>query len=99
MACRISTASQPARLPRPALCDFRRSNPRADSLLKAGRGETDTVRRRAIYRAFQALEQEDPPVMVLYYPREIQAMSAHLSGVPPLGIRDTLRHIETFTLR
>ena len=34
------------------------------------------MRRRAIYRAFQALEQEDPPVMVLYYPREIQAMSA-----------------------
>jgi peptide/nickel transport system substrate-binding protein len=75
------------------------SNPRADSLLKAGRGETDTVRRRAIYRAFQALEQEDPPVMVLYYPREIQAMSARLTGVPALGIRDALRHIETFALR
>jgi peptide/nickel transport system substrate-binding protein len=75
------------------------SNRRADSLLLAGRSETDPVRRRATYLAFQALEQEDPPLLVLYYPREIQAMSRRLSGVPPLGIRDALRHVEAFTFR
>ncbi|HEV8357426.1 MAG TPA: ABC transporter substrate-binding protein [Gemmatimonadales bacterium] len=75
------------------------SNPRADSLLLAGRGETDTVRRRAIYLAFQALEREDPPVLVLYYPREVQAMSSRLSGVPKLGVRDALRHVEAFGFR
>lgn len=75
------------------------SNARADSLLLAGRGETDPTRRRAVYTAFQALEREDPPLLVLYYPREIQAMSARLAGLPPLAIRDALRHVEEFHFR
>jgi peptide/nickel transport system substrate-binding protein len=75
------------------------SNPRADSLLRAGRAETDSARRRAIYGAFQALEREDPPVLVLYYPREIQALNARLAGIPGLGIRDALRHVERFHFR
>jgi peptide/nickel transport system substrate-binding protein len=75
------------------------SNRRADSLLRAGRGETDSLRRRAVYLAFQALEREDPPVLVLFYPRELMAMSARLTGVPRLGIRDALRHVESFGFR
>jgi peptide/nickel transport system substrate-binding protein len=75
------------------------SNREADSLLLAGRGEVDSVRRRAIYRAFQLLERNDPPVLVLYYPREIVAMNARLTGVPNLGIRDALRHAERFGFR
>ena len=74
------------------------SNRAVDSLLEIGRGETDPVRRRAIYHAFQAVEREDPPVLVLYYPREIQAMSDRLGGFPQLGIRDALRHAELFSL-
>jgi peptide/nickel transport system substrate-binding protein len=73
------------------------SNPRADSLLLAGRGETDLVRRRMLYNAFQAVELVDPPVLVLYYPREIQAMTDRLAGFPRLGIRDALRHSERFS--
>jgi peptide/nickel transport system substrate-binding protein len=38
-------------------------------------------------------------VLVLFYPREIQAMSDRLDGVPALGIRDALRHSERFVLR
>lgn len=74
------------------------SNRMADSLLTAGRGETDTLRRRALYDAFQAVELDDPPVLVLYYPREIQAMTSRLAGFPKLGIRDALRHAELFSL-
>ncbi len=74
------------------------SNRVVDSLLSAGRGETDTIRRRAIYHAFQATERADPPVLVLYYPREIQAMTSRLTGFPKLGIRDALRHVERFSL-
>ncbi len=74
------------------------ANATADSLLLAGRRETDPAHRRAIYHAFQALEREDPPVLVLYYPREIQAMTRRLTGLPRLGIRDALRHSETFSL-
>jgi peptide/nickel transport system substrate-binding protein len=36
---------------------------------------------------------------VLFYPREIQAVSSRLVGFPALGIRDALRHSERFALR
>lgn len=69
-------------------------NDRADSLLRAGRATLDPAERHAIYRAFQQVERDDPPVLVLFYPREIQAMSARLHGLPALGIRDALRYSE-----
>lgn len=75
------------------------SNPRADSLLALGRITLDTAQRRAIYHAFQRVEMDDPPVLVLFYPREIQAVSARLEGFPSLGIRDALRHSERFAMR
>jgi peptide/nickel transport system substrate-binding protein len=74
------------------------SNRAADSLLALGRATLDPERRREIYHAFQRLELEDPPVLVLFYPREIQAVSARLQGLPALGIRDALRHSERFRL-
>jgi peptide/nickel transport system substrate-binding protein len=72
----------------------RYSNRRADSLLAAGRATLDTARRREIYHAFQRLQRDDPPVLVLYYPREILAVSERVRGLPALGIRDALRHSE-----
>lgn len=79
--------------------NVRWSNRDADSLLAMGRATLDVPRRQAIYRAFQRVEMADPPVMVLFYPREIQAMSSRLVGFPSLGIRDALRHAERFALR
>lgn len=79
--------------------NVRWSNPRADSLLSLGRTTLDSVQRRAVYHAFQQVEMDDPPVLVLFYPREIQAVSARLDGLPSLGIRDALRHSERFALR
>ncbi|MEZ4587037.1 MAG: ABC transporter substrate-binding protein [Gemmatimonadales bacterium] len=78
--------------------DYGYSNPAADSLLLAGRRAVDPEARAAAYRAFQAVEAEDPPVLVLYYPRELQVHRARLSGIPRLGIRDALRHVERFRL-
>lgn len=74
------------------------SNRAADSLLAAGRATLDPARRREIYHAFQRIERDDPPVLVLYYPREIQAATSRLEGLPSLGIRDALRHSERFRL-
>jgi peptide/nickel transport system substrate-binding protein len=76
--------------------NVRYSNARVDSLLAAGRATTDTARRREIYAAFQAEEMRDPPVLVLFYPREILAVSAALQGMPALGLRDALRWSERF---
>jgi peptide/nickel transport system substrate-binding protein len=76
----------------------RYSNRRADSLLAAGRATLDAERRREIYHAFQRLQRDDPPVLVLYYPREILAVSERVRGLPALGIRDALRHSEKLAL-
>ena len=76
----------------------RYSNRRVDSLLAAGRATLDSARRREIYAAFQREEAADPPVLVLFYPREILAVSARLRGLLPLGLRDALRHSERLAL-
>lgn len=70
----------------------------ADSLLALGRSTLDPEARRAAYLTYQAVEAVDPPVLLLYYPREIQVRRKTLGGVPRLGIRDALRHSERFTL-
>lgn len=75
------------------------SNPKADALLKRGRETADVKLRQGIYNSFQRLEMTDPPVLVLYYPKELQAIRKTLTGVPDLGIRDALRHSEDFSLK
>ena len=75
------------------------SNPRADALLKRGRETTSVAARQRIYNSLQRLQLTDPPVLTLWYPKELQAIRKSLSGVPDLGIRDALRHTEDFELR
>lgn len=75
------------------------SNPKADSLLRRGRETTNLAARQNIYNAYQRLTMQDPPALVLYYPKELQAISKGLTGVPNLGIRDALRYSEQFALR
>jgi peptide/nickel transport system substrate-binding protein len=70
------------------------TNRRADSLLLVGRTTLDSAGRFAAYEALQKLQVEDPPVLVLFYPREIRAMRSNVRGWPRLGIRDALRHSE-----
>jgi peptide/nickel transport system substrate-binding protein len=79
--------------------NVRYSNPRVDSLLAAGRATLDTAERRRIYIALQEAEADDPPVLVLFYPREILAVTDRLQGLPQLGIRDALRYSERLSLR
>jgi peptide/nickel transport system substrate-binding protein len=67
-------------------------------LLTLGRATSDPSKRREIYHAFQSLERDDPPVLVLFYPRELLAMRASVRGLPRLGLRDALRHSERFSL-
>ncbi|MEO7966804.1 MAG: ABC transporter substrate-binding protein [Gemmatimonadaceae bacterium] len=79
--------------------NVRWSNHTADSLLELGRSARDSSQRREVYRAFQRVERDDPPVLVLFYPREIQAVSSRLVGFPALGVRDALRHSERIAMR
>ena len=77
----------------------RYSNARVDSLLAAGRATLDSAQRRQIYHQFQREELADPPVLVLFYPRELLAVSRRVDGLPTLGLRDALRHAERISVR
>jgi peptide/nickel transport system substrate-binding protein len=77
----------------------RYSNVRVDSLLAAGRATLDSTMRRELYRAFQREELSDPPVLVLFYPRELLAVSTRVSGLPAIGLRDALRHAERIAVK
>ena len=77
----------------------RYSNARVDSLLAAGRATLDSARRRDIYAAFQREEMVDPPVMVLFYPRELLAVRNRVSGLAALGLRDALRHADRISVQ
>ncbi len=74
--------------------NVRYSNRRVDSLLKLGRATRDQASRRAIYTAFQEEQLRDPPVLVLFYPREILAVTTALQNMPALTLRDALRWSE-----
>ncbi len=76
----------------------RYSNRRVDSLLAAGRATLDSAQRRDLYREFQREELTDPPVLVLFYPRELLAVSRRVRGLPALGLRDALRHAERISV-
>ena len=76
----------------------RYSNRRVDSILAAGRATSDSAQRRSLYREFQREELTDPPVLVLFYPRELLAVSRRIQGLPALGLRDALRHAERISI-
>jgi peptide/nickel transport system substrate-binding protein len=76
----------------------RYTNARVDSLLAAGRATLDSAKRREIYNQFQREELSDPPVLVLFYPRELLAVNRRLQGLPALGLRDALRHAERLSV-
>ena len=77
----------------------RYSNRRVDSILAAGRATSDSAQRRALYREFQREELTDPPVLVLFYPRELLAVSRRIQDLPALGLRDALRHAEHVSVK
>lgn len=76
----------------------RYTNARVDSLLAAGRATLDSTHRRELYNAFQREELTDPPVLVLFYPKELLAVSTRVRGLPALGLRDALRHAERISV-
>jgi peptide/nickel transport system substrate-binding protein len=63
-------------------------NEEITDILQQARRTADMEERRQLYFQYQELTMEDPPVSVLYYPKEIRVYPDHLRGVPNIGIRD-----------
>lgn len=65
-------------------------NQEMTDVLIEGRRTADPEKRKELYFKYQELEMEDPPVSVLYYPKEIRVYPTTLKDVPNIGIRDVL---------
>ena len=65
-------------------------NTALDSLLIKARSEPDLQKRVALYHQIQDLIAKDIPLVYLYYPPELQAMSSRTQGLPLIGYRDAL---------
>ncbi|MBI3081244.1 MAG: peptide-binding protein, partial [candidate division NC10 bacterium] len=59
------------------------SNPEVDRLLESGRRTFNQERRKAIYREFQRVLAEDQPVVFLYVPDALMAVSSRIHGIEP----------------
>jgi len=70
------------------------SNPQVDELASSGRAEKDVESRIQIYHELQQVLADDVPVIYLYYPQEIQAVSTRSKGLPLIGYRDMLTWME-----
>ena len=74
-------------------------NDAIDRMLVAARTEPDEKKRVAMYHDLQAQLAKDVPVIYLYYPPELQAMSTRTEGLPLIGYRDALTWMTKVWLR
>lgn len=59
------------------------SNPEVDRLLEQGRRTFNQERRKAIYGELQRVLAEDQPVVFLYVPEALTAVSSRIQGIEP----------------
>lgn len=69
-------------------------NPEVDELIVQARSQPDEAQRIALYHQLQAKLAEEVPVVYLYYPQEIQAMSTRTHDLLEMGYRDALTWME-----
>lgn len=66
------------------------SNPEVDKLIEQGRSGKTVAERAAVYKQLQVLLAQDLPVLFIYYPQELQALSKRTQNFPLIGYRDAL---------
>ncbi len=59
------------------------NNPKVDALLEAGRRTFGEAKRKAIYREFQAIMEEEQPVIFLYVPDALPVVTSRVRGIEP----------------
>jgi peptide/nickel transport system substrate-binding protein len=65
-------------------------NAALDQMLIKARSEPDPQKRVAMYHEIQVMIAKDVPLVYLYYPPELQAVSSRTQGLPLIGYRDAL---------
>ncbi len=69
---------------------WRYKNAALDRMLIKARSEPDQQKRIALYHEIQTMIAKDVPLVYLYYPPELQAVSTRTRGLPLIGYRDAL---------
>ncbi|MDP9371197.1 MAG: ABC transporter substrate-binding protein, partial [Chloroflexota bacterium] len=75
------------------------NNPEVDALIMQGRAAKTAAERTTIYKQLQDVLARDLPVIFLYYPQELQALSRRTQGFPLIGYRDALSSMQQVSLR
>lgn len=68
-------------------------DPKLDDLLTQGQTASDLEQRKAVYKQLQSYMADTLPYLFLWYPDEVDVVSASLKGVPELGLRDAVQYI------
>jgi peptide/nickel transport system substrate-binding protein len=68
------------------------SNPQVDKLLEQGRGVAELEQRKPIYAQLQQTFLDDPPGAILFYPKDIHAITKTTAGIPALPFRESLQY-------
>jgi peptide/nickel transport system substrate-binding protein len=63
-----------------------------DKLLLAGQQATSPAARRAAYAKVQMYMSQQLPYIFLWFPKEVQARSTRLHGIPAVGLRDAMNY-------
>ncbi len=66
------------------------SNAKALELTKQARQEMDRNKRKELYAQLNRVYEEDPPAVIMYYPKELAAVDARVQGLTLIGMRDGL---------
>lgn len=72
---------------------FHYCNEEVDAILVEARGTADLDQQATMYKEMSAMIAEDAPIVFLYYPFELQALSTKVQDWPQLGYRDAMAHI------
>ena len=68
-------------------------DPKLDDLLTQGQTASDLEQRKAVYKQVQSYMADTLPYLFLWYPEEVDVLSASLQGVPELGLRDAMHYV------
>ena len=74
-------------------------NPEVDDLIVRSRSQPDEAQRIELFHQLQAKLAEEVPVVYLYYPQEIQAISTRTRDLPAMGYRDALTWMEKVSVQ
>ncbi|MEA2662612.1 MAG: peptide/nickel transport system substrate-binding protein [Chloroflexota bacterium] len=74
-------------------------DPKLDDLLTQGQSAADLEGRKTAYKQLQTYLADNLPYLYLWYPQEVDVLSASLRGVAELNLRDGMHYIGEWWLK